>query len=93
MSENFDTKGLAQQMDTIDKELAQDNAEQLVNFQPDEAKEQEKKKSKEMHGIPTTTFTHNGTKYPILSSHSPFPIVKRILTHNSVTGYTGIINA
>jgi len=90
---NFDTKGLQQQMDSIDKELDQDNAELLVNFQPDEAKEQEKKKSKEMHGIPTTVFTHQGIKYPILSSHSPFPIVKRILTHNSVTGYTGIINA
>lgn len=93
MSENFDTNGLQQQMDSIDKELAQDNAEQLTNFQPDLTKEQEKKQAKEPHGIPTTIFTHNGVKYPILSSHSPFPIVKRILTHNSVTGYTGIINA
>ena len=78
-------------MSDIDKELDQDNAEQLVSFQPDSTKgtkEQEEKKSKEMHGIPTTVFTHNGVKYPILASHSPFPIVKRILTHNSVTGYT-----
>ncbi len=93
MSESFDTKALQQQMDSIDKELDQDNAEQQVQFEPEITKDQDKKQPKEPHGIPTTVFTHDGTKYPILSSHSPFPIVKRILMHNGVTGYTGIINA
>lgn len=93
MSENFDTKAFSTVLNQIDKELEQDNAEQLNQFEPDLTKEQEKKQKKEPHGIPTTVFTFEGTKYPILSSHSPFPIVKRILTHNGVTGYTGIINA
>ena len=90
---NFDTKGLSQQIQQIDKELEQDNAEQLNQFEPLLNKEETKKQAKDPHGIPTTVYTFKGVKYPILSSHSPFPIVKRILTHNSVTGYTGIINA
>lgn len=80
-------------MKNIDQELEQDNAEQLVSMQPEQNDKEKKQYAKNPHGIPTTVFTHQGIKYPILSAHSPFPIVKRILTHNSVTGYTGIINA
>jgi len=87
---SFDTKALDKQMRHIDQELEQDQMEQLNEFT---TKEIEEKKKKEPHSIPTTVFTFNGTKYPILSTHSPFPIVKRILVHNSVAGYTGIINA
>ncbi len=90
MSSSFDTKALSQQMKTIDQELEQDNLEGLNQFT---TKEIEKEKKKKPHSIPTTVFTFEGTKYPILSTHSPFPIVKRILVHNSVAGYTGIINA
>ena len=77
-------------MGKIDQELEQDQLETLNEFTTKEIEEQKKK---EPHSIPTTVFTYKGTKYPILSTHSPYPIVKRILVHNSVAGYTGIINA
>lgn len=53
------------------------------------------KKAKSPNAIPTTTFRDpkTGVDYPILASHSPYPVIKKILKHNSVTGYTGIINA
>jgi len=87
---SFDTKALSAQVKNIDDELEQDQANGLNEFSTPEIEKQIKK---DPHTIPTTVFTFEGTKYPILSSHSPYPIVKRILTHNSVTGYTGIINA
>jgi hypothetical protein len=60
-----------------------------------ERKANEKRKSDSPYSVPTTTFRDPITKvdYPILSNHSPYPIIKKILKHNSVTGYTGIINA
>ena len=60
-----------------------------------ERREQPKKKSNSPYSIATTTFRDPLTKtdYPILSTQSPYPIIKKILKHNSVTGYTGIINA
>lgn len=87
---SYDTKALTSQMSKIDQELEQDQLENLNEFTTKEIEEQKKK---EPHSIPTTVFTYKGTKYPILSTHSPYPIVKRILVHNSVAGYTGIINA
>ncbi|NIS94621.1 MAG: hypothetical protein GTN97_01630 [Nitrosopumilaceae archaeon] len=87
---SYDHKALSAQMKAIDDELERDQVEGLNEFTTQEIETQKKKNP---HSVPTTVFTYNGTKYPILSQHSPFPIVKRILTHNSVTGYTGIINA
>jgi len=97
MSSSLNTGQFNAEMDRIDKQLEQDQLELLNNMQPPEQvveqKKEEKKEPKQAHDIPTTTFRHNGIDYPILTTHTPFPIVQRIMTHNSVTGYTGIINA
>ena len=60
-----------------------------------EKRPEQKKKSNSPYSVPTTTFRDPKTKidYPILTSQSPYPVIKKILKHNSVTGYTGIINA
>ena len=94
---SFNTGQFNSEMERIDKQLEQDQEELVNNMQAPqqvvEEKKEEKKEPKQAHDIPTTTFRHNGIDYPILTTHTPFPIVKRIMTHNAVTGYTGIINA
>jgi len=97
MSSGFNTGQFNSEMDRIDKQLEQDQEVMLNNMQAPEQvvveKKDEKKEAKQAHDIPTTTYRFNGIDYPILTTHTPFPIVKRIMTHNAVTGYTGIINA
>lgn len=88
---SFDTKGYQAQLAELDKQLERDDAEANV-MMPASTK---KKSSSGVYEVHTTVFLDekSGKRYPILTTHSPYPMIEKILTHNSVTGYTGIINA
>lgn len=86
---SFDTKGYQSQLAELDKQLEKDEAEANVSAPIGKVNQSG------VYEIHTTVFLDekSGKRYPILATHSPYPIVEKILRHNSVAGYTGIINA